>query len=458
MRVVYIILACLVLFHLFILSRLDFFPYPEIFIYPYLVDKAGLVAYSQIFDQHFPGLLLTAFNFRDFGVVDPASARIFYFVVLVLVHAFLFLISRRILKSAFYALASNVIFVFLHPLFDGHIFWIDSIIPLVLLTSFYFCIKVFDRRANKALFVFASGVLAGLAILFKQTYIVLPLLVIIWMHLYSRVSKKLVMAYVAGVGVPIAALLSWVLVHGLWSEFYYWTFLFNFSIYPSMARKLPSLYEAIRVLVYFLPVIFGLIFLKEKRYYLLVLFTIVGVIGALTRFEFIHFQPSLPFVVIALVALFKERRLFEGAKIALLLFLAASTLVWSWKYYLGNWGDRTYFFGQSEKRVVNKVKDLTRSSEKIFVLGAQPTIYLLSERFPSGGLFSVNVPWNMVVVEDIILKGLKTDPPYVVVRNRSATLDGELVVDYMRDIDEFISSEYEAIDVIEGNEIMVRKI
>ena len=70
-----LILVLILITHVFILTKLVFFPYPELFIYPYLTNH-GLKPYSQILDQHFPGLMFLPINFDNLGMNNEVSARI----------------------------------------------------------------------------------------------------------------------------------------------------------------------------------------------------------------------------------------------------------------------------------------------------------------------------------------------------------------------------------------------
>src|SRR3990170_6955059 len=95
---IYFLLGIILLIHTLILTKLIFFPYPELFIYPYLTNH-GLKPYTQILDQHFPGLMFLPVNFDNLGVNDEYIARIWLIAVVVITQLLLFLISKEILKS-----------------------------------------------------------------------------------------------------------------------------------------------------------------------------------------------------------------------------------------------------------------------------------------------------------------------------------------------------------------------
>lgn len=131
----HIILATVIVVHIFLLGRLIFFPYPEMFVYSYLTDQ-GLLPYKQIIDQHFPGLMFFPVNFATLGMSTPQAARLWQFGIVVITQILLFITARRLLNSDKWALVPNVFYLLWQPFFEGYVLWIDNFIPLLLLPAF----------------------------------------------------------------------------------------------------------------------------------------------------------------------------------------------------------------------------------------------------------------------------------------------------------------------------------
>src|SRR3989344_6612512 len=93
-----LILLAIIFGHIFILSKLIFFPYPELFIYPYLTNH-GLKPYSQILDQHFPGLMFLPINFDNLGMNTPETAKIWTVFIILIIHLMIFFLGSKIFKS-----------------------------------------------------------------------------------------------------------------------------------------------------------------------------------------------------------------------------------------------------------------------------------------------------------------------------------------------------------------------
>ncbi len=126
----------ILLVHGFILTRLIYFPYPELFIYPYLTNN-GFLPYKHILDQHFPGLSFLTINFNNLGLTSPEIARIWSIGIIAINQIFLFIIGKKLLGSPARALLVNLLYLAWQPFLEGWVLWIDSFLPLLLLPAFY---------------------------------------------------------------------------------------------------------------------------------------------------------------------------------------------------------------------------------------------------------------------------------------------------------------------------------
>ncbi len=287
----YFLLGLIILAHAFLFTKLIYFPYPELFIYPYLTNH-GLKPYSQILDQHFPGLMFLPINLDNLGMNTAESARRWSIGIIIFIHILLYLISYKILKSRSKALLVNCLFLLWNPFFEGWVLWIDSFLPLLLLPAFYFLYK-------KKLFV--CGLLLGLGIVFKQT--IIPLSLIIFVYLFFQTKKfSLLLPYIIGLFIPVAAMLVYLINIGVFSDFWYWTVIFNLTTYAKYGTSIPTSTGYItRILVIFLPALL-LFFHKDKKLVVVIFIFLIGsLIGAFDRADFVHLQPSLPFVLLATV-------------------------------------------------------------------------------------------------------------------------------------------------------------
>ncbi|OGE72232.1 hypothetical protein A3H40_02530 [Candidatus Daviesbacteria bacterium RIFCSPLOWO2_02_FULL_38_15] len=440
-----ILLFLIIIIHSFVLTKIIFFPYPELFIYPYLTNH-GLKPYAQILDQHFPGLMFLPVNFDNLGMTNETIARGWLISIVVITHLLLFLISNHVFKNRYKALLVNILFLVWQPFFEGWILWIDSFLPLILLPCFY----VFIKRK-----FFLTGLLLGISIVFKQ--VLIPLSVLILLYIFWKEKRfKNVLEYLTGLLVPIILVIAYFWAIGVLRDFWYWTVVFNLTTYAQFGRGTgPTLAHFSRVFL-----VFGLPFLivrkiKSKEAQILLIFLIGTLIGLFTRFDFVHFQPALPFALLATVYVLGW---LGGLGRAGIISLYSLILIW-WLviFYKGHLGDRVISFDPDTKNLAEKIKGYTRPSEKIFVYGATPHLYQMSGTLPAGDIFVFQFPWFLQVAKERILAGIEKDRPEIIVSNRTVQIERNKLTDFTKEIDRYISKNYEKIDGVGDTEILRKK-
>ncbi len=442
----YFFLGLILFIHAFLLTKLIFFPYPELFIYPYLTNH-GLKPYSQILDQHFPGLMFLPLNFDNLGMNNEISARAWLISIVLITHILLFLISREFLKSGKKALLVNLLYLVWQPFFEGWVLWIDNFLPILLLPAFYFLYK------KKYLF---TGLLLGLGIVFKQTLIPLSMLVFIYIFWTEKNLLKII-KYLLGLTPPLLLMLLYFSVKGVLSDFWYWTVIFNLTVYVSMGTQIPkSLGFITRVLLVYIVSGSGF-FYKEKRVVIITLLFLIGSLaGAFDRANFVHFQPSLPFAVLGTTLGFFSLNKKKVVWILIGLYLTV-TIWWQNIFYKGHISNKVFFFDESTYAMANKIMQYTKPGDKIFVYGGAPHLYQMSHTLPAGDIFVFQFPWFFSVAEKRILDGIKKDQPGIIVSDRNSQIEGQAIKDFAVDIDLYIQQNYEKIDNVGEIEILRKK-
>lgn len=451
------VLLIIILIHILVIFKLIFFPYPELFIYPYLTNH-GLKPYSQILDQHFPGLLFLPLNFGNLGMTTPFTARIWLTFSIAIIHVLLFVISKSIFKNPKKAILVNILYLFWQPFFEGWVLWIDNFLPLILLPAFY---AILRRK------IFISGILIGLAIIFKQVMIPLAILLAFYIWWESKELKKM-RDFFIGLAIPIFLVTIYLISTGVFNDFIYWTVTFNLSVYAKYGRGEAADFAHLSRVV----LVFGAAFLsvgkiKEKTVQVLLIFLIGSLIGLTTRFDFVHFQPALPFAILATiigVGKIREWRIF--GRIAIICYLLIA--VWwlnifyniknvadsAYKGYIGN---KVFFFDDETKLVSSKIKQYTNPEEKIFIFGAVPHLYQMSDTLPAGDVFVFQFPWFLKVAGNRVLDGIKKDRPNIVVSDRTVEIEGTKIIDFAKEIDKYIQENYEQVEKIGTTSILRRK-
>jgi len=443
---IFLLFVSVILVHILILSKLIFFPYPELFVYPYLTNR-GLIPYRDILDQHFPGLMFFPINLDYLGMTTPEIARLWQYGVVVLTHIILFFVARKIFRSSLKALFSNFLYLVWQPFFEGWVLWIDSFLPIFLLVSFYFLSSWDKKREVKLLFF--SGLLFGIALLLKQA--VLPLVALIAFFIFFRRKKIWDLMYFGfGFLIPVVFLAIYIIRLGVWHDFFFWTITFNLTTFAEMGRKYPEASLFIRSLFVFAPA-----FVAGRKDILISLFILGSLAFAYARFDLVHLQPVLPFVVLGTMSVLGRIRKSVLAKIFLGFYLFAALFILT-RFYQGHLGKKVFFFGETERKIVKEIEELTAPQDKIFAFGTLPHVYQMTGLLPPGNIFVFQFPWFMMKAEESILSGIISDPPKVVIRDPDAQVDDRKLIDNMLQIDQYVQDNYARIDKINGIEILLK--
>ena len=446
-------LLLILIVHAFILTKLIFFPYPEFFIYPYLTNH-GLKPYSQIFDQHFPGLMFLPINFNNLGMTTPEIARIWLITVVLITQVLIFLVARQVLKDNKKALLVNLLYLFLQPFFEGWVLWIDSFLPLFLLTAFYSLNNFFEEKDNIKL-VFFAGLYLGIGVVFKQVLIPLSGVLLIYLFLVDKRLKPL-LYFLLGFLLPVSLMLFYLWNIGVLKDFWFWTATFNITTFAKYGRKWPTIPGFLRVSFVLTFAALSLVGWKRKDVQLLLLFTLGSLAAIYQRFDFVHLQPALPFILISTVLGFSLiwKKIYSRS----LLVVYVLVLVW-WLviFYRGHWGNKVFFFDPQMIQISRKIKNNTKMGEEIFIFGVAPHLYFLSETIPVGKIFVFQFPWFMMETEGKTLAAMKTVKPNLVVRDRSVKIEEQPLIQFAAKLDLYISQNYETFDRVGDVEIMKRK-
>ena len=446
----FVFLAIVIVIHIFALSKLIFFPYPEFFIHPYLTAN-GLIPYKQILDQHFPGLMFFPINFASLGMHTAQAARVWSWGIVALEHLLIYVCARKLFKSSTRALLSNLLFLAWHPFFEGWVFWIDSILPLFLLAAFYFLISQEKRKT-----LFWAGLFLGLASVFKQVIVPLAIMVALVVYFRKKDKEELIYFLLGYLPAPLLmAIYFWSL--GAFGEFWYWTVTYNLTIFSKYGGQAATTSQLLRfAFVYGLSLVALLNARARKVVFWPFVFILGGLASVLARFDFVHLQPSLPFVAIAGAAAFGI--LINSAKLRVVLpfYLLAAAYLLS-VFYKGHVGSKILFFDEATLSIASKVRELTSPGEKIFVYAAPAHLYQLTKTLPAGDILVLHFPWFFRVTEQRILEGIKRDEPRVVVSDPGVTIQGQSIVESSPHIFAYLLENYELTDKIGSTEILVRK-
>jgi hypothetical protein len=217
---------------------------------------------------------------------------------------------------------------------------------------------------------------------------------------------------------------------------------------------MPSFAHFSRVALIFGSAFIALLRIKERSVMIFLIFLVGSLMGLSTRFDFVHFQPALPFAVLATVYGLGRLRCLGWVGVAGYISIA---IWWLTIFYRGHIGEKVYFFDESTYEVANKIVNYTNPADKIFVFGAAPHLYQMTQTLPAGDIFVFQFPWFYKVAEKRILEGIMRDKPEIVASDRTVKIEDQPITEFAKEIDQYILQNYEPIDRVGTTDILRRK-
>src|SRR5258708_4303744 len=365
-------LFLLLVFHLLILSRLQFSAWPEMVSFPYLINH-GFVTYRDMV-YAYPAILISTLSvlYKIFGYKILVLKIVGWSSILVS-DLLIFQIILKITKKQNTALFGVLIYVILQPILEGNMVWPDLfIVPFLLLTFLLLIHKKY----------FWSGVAIGLAFLTKQTAALYIVLGISYIALTERNLRKIINFTIGGLVVGIPFLLNLISQKSL-VDFVNWTIVYPskyWTKFPGYVQLSPTLRENLILLTLIAP--FAFLILKasrkifaDKNFLILFGFLICGIVGVYPRFSFFHFQGALAFLIILYLYLVKNKYILLIPVFLILIFQHNQ---------INLKGDR--FWSQSDLDLAQIIENDSIINKPIYLLGVPSQYYVFANRLP-------NTPW-----------------------------------------------------------------
>lgn len=439
----------LLFLHLLILMQTRFTAWPEMLSYPYLLNN-GFNLYQDIampYQPLLPEILAQIYNLFGYNIL---SLQIVTWVIVLFSDLLIFLISIKILGKKLKALLPVIFYVALQPVLDGNMLWFDlATTPLILLgvTSYLYL-------GNKVKYIYL-GLFLSLAFFIKQQIGVAILLVGIYFLL--RNIKNL-SYFVIGLLTPALIVSIYIQVKGIWSDYFFWTFIVPTTWYPKFPGyvHLPSTKELVLVTLIFGP-IFLVTILKIKKwsneFLVLILLFIGAFITSFPRSEFFRMQPALALATILLpFILTKARSLWFFLPVVAAILISAKSVFMPMDLH-------PRFYSQEDLKMAEFIKSKS-SSQKIFLLGIDSSQYVLTSKLPPKPWVD-NYVWYMEIpgIQEKVISGLINDSPDKIFRKQpKAGQWYELGVYQPKKVIEYVDKNYDLSEVrYEDIEVWDRK-
>lgn len=413
-------LVAILLVHLILLINTRFTLWPEMVVYPFLLNN-GFFLYKDIINPYppfFPSFL--AFYAKFFGY-NPLPYQILTWIVILVIDLVIFSISYRISKKTTSAIFSTLFFLVISVSFSINGLWFDLVQIPLLLVSFYYFYKLLNARKDISSHWWILSFLLSLSFFIKQQTIWLIILFLI-LSLF-KVRKKLNEIY-AKTLIFILPLLILFFIQmiffwqkGNFEDFIFWTFYFPFFKASQMPGylDLPSLKQLAIILLLFL--IFLPILQKRKLATSLILVTsFVSLLFTLPRFDYFHLTPTL---AILSLAFGQNLKTFASSMIWVKTVSFVSVvllLVFFSRYLINNWTHQIRFFEEEIFQVAKFLEITTSPDESLYIQNGPDQLLPLSKRLPTKP-WADEFPWYLEVagLQDKVLKGLSEKKPRFII-------------------------------------------
>lgn len=438
-----ILLPLLLLIHLAILSRLTFTDWPEMLSYPYLFSH-GFTFYKDFIMPYPPGLVaFLAGIFNVFGFT-PEVLKATTWGLILSADLLIYAIFKRTTKSGLAALLFLGVYILLQSFLEGNMLWFDFATVIPLLAGFFMVLKWLHEKSVKYLFL--TSMFLSVAILIKQTAtIYFIFFVIYYLILERKVLVRELSALALGPILVFSPFIIYLLLTGAVDDFWRWTVVYpltEWSKFPGYVDfEVPKKY-ILAVLLLLVPVALGFVNLKailrDKVFYLSLFFLVAALLSVYPRFSFFHLQPAVAFAVITFSIVFAG--MSKRLKVIQAFLISSVVLAIVKIVYPVNFSEPVRFYGESEKRLSQKISMMVGSNERVFLFGLDSSLYVFSETLPPRN-WSDNFGWYLEIpgVQEWVLEGFTSDRPEKILRQipssgswfKPGVYQPEKVVNYM---------------------------
>lgn len=418
----------LVLIHIIILENLRFTLWPEMVVYPYLVNN-GFALYKDLINPYPPTLtLVLSFLTKLFGYSPLVFQAITWFLIAVM-DLTLYFITLKITRSIFLSLASLCFFLLISVPFGVNGLWFDLVQTPIILLSVYYFYRFFLRGNSKYLNI-AFG-LAMLAFFIKQQalwliFAYIALLAINKPSKLVKIFRNLLPSLIIFISTAAFFLLYLLTTDNL-SEFFNWVFVFPFFKASNMPGyiSLPAPKQILPIILVYSLCLPGNFITKKNRS--LFIISLVLVLFAYPRFDFFHLIPAL--AVSSILFGQKLRTLSKASSYIKLTFLLLVFLLATYtaRYILKNNTTEIRFFEAEITGAASFLELTTDKKDPIYVQNGPDQILPLASRLPVKP-WADEFPWyleNTTLQSTIVSSMISDNPKFIVFKpyNKGAKYD-----------------------------------
>ena len=435
------------LIHLLLLTNTRFTLWPEMVVYPYLLNN-GFSLYKDIINPYPPLMVGFLSIFSKISGYGPIPFQILTWLMILVTNLSIFFVTQKLFKNSSLALLSTLFFVILSVPFLINGLWFDLVQTPLIIFSFYFFYQYLSKKKSEQLFF--SFFLLTIAFFIKQQTLWLIAFFIIVLIVKSGKKTKEIFIKNPFISLPFFFLIFLQIIifwqKGLIWEYLYWVYYFPFFL----ASKMPGyvLFPTIRQLVTVsaLFLLFTPIILKKNLKLIFPVVTgLVLVLFAYPRFDYFHLIPTLAILSLVvgqnLKAFSKSKLKAQTIFVLSLIFLSIFTI----KYFKNNLTREVRFFEKDMYGQAAFLKKITVKDEPVYIQNGPDQLLPLAQRLPIKP-WAIQFPWYLELegIQDRILEGLKQEKPkFIIYKPYDSLLRYEIGGYRPQKIADFVEQNYQ---------------
>ena len=486
-------LFILIGFHLILLCLTKFTLWPEMVVYPFLLNHNFLL-YKDLINPYPPLFTVFLSSFTSFFGYTPMAMRVLTYMAIVAIDILIFNFSIKLFKNRKAAICNTLFFVLFSIPFGVNGLWFDLFQTPFILAGIYYLVSA-KKPQN---FPIAIGLFA-LAFFIKQQAIWIMPVYVVYAFKYYKLFKldfgKIILESVAVVGILGLANLGLVFAFGTYPEFISWAVIFPFFKAKDLPGYIapPSMSQVLLLVSLFSAFIPALIESRiknqelSKTNYGIYFAAVLLVLFAYPRFDYFHLVPALALLSLlvfvnfrgltppALSQLWKRgetskinrlSRQGETSKIlkrtpATLLYLFfIPVILFSARQYKGDFGFQTRFFEPEILQAAQQISKKTKPNDLLYLQNSPDQLLVLSNRLPVKP-WADEFPWYLEYekTQQNVFKAIKNIKPEFVVsfpyaqgtKFQQGAYQPLLIASYLQ-------KNYKVISKLGGNLRLVQKI
>lgn len=493
----FFLVILLVLVHLTLLINTRFTLWPEMVVYPYLLNN-GFLLYKDLINPYPPFMTVFLSLFTKAFGYQPLGFQLLTWMIIVVIDLTIFFVSKAFSKNNLVPVAALIFFVIFSMPFGVNGLWFDLVQTPFILLAVYNLIQFLKYRLSKNFFYLTFLITLAFFIKQQAVWLILWFLLVLFIfarrtprtvsprmnarkrihtfeyleYLLARVNLKiiprpfrprkfirnnqkikklpfsfgtLVLLLTPGILIFTVHLLFF-FKNGIGDDFIFWSFqvpLLKASRAPGylLFPTIKQIFIIILPLLISLPILFG----KDKIPKYLIFSSLPLLFFAYPRFDYFHLVPYLSVVSLAAGYVLVNLKIFSLSQksvsiIPLILLISVSA-----KYYIDNWQEPIRFFEPQIIAAANALKAKLQKGEHIYIQNGPDQLLPLSYTLPTKP-WADEFPWYLEIdsIQQKIVEGLdKERPTYIVSRTYDLGDKYELGAYKPEIMAEYIESNYQ---------------